>query len=182
MDFDVLEALPPGIIAEGNAEALKTGYISDQSLVDMVGDPSRLAEMVSRCVAFKAEVVNEDLREAGRRAILNYWHTIGHAAETISGLSHGESVSVGMVAAAAIGDARFGTHLVSEHSQRLDALNLPTAVTEVSIEELLPLVMLDKKRTADGVRMVLLRAIGDPIVVVVSEEELILGMRAIGAT
>ncbi len=181
IDFDVLEALPPRIVTEGNAEAVKTGYISDQVLVDMVGDPSQLAEMVTRCVRFKAEVVSGDLREAGRRAILNYGHTIGHAVEVVTGLSHGESVAVGMVAAAAIGDARFGTNFATEHRERLTDLDLPIEASGIKSAELMPLIMLDKKRTADGVRMVLLRGIGDPLVDIVTEDELRLGMTAIGA-
>jgi len=181
INFDTLEALPADILVEGYAEAVKTGYISDQRLVGMVGDPDHLAEVVERCVRFKAEVVAEDLREGGRRATLNYGHTIGHAVEMVTGISHGEAVAVGMVAAAAVSDARFGTELEREHRQRLQHLGLPTDIDGTSSMELLPLIRLDKKRTAEGVRMVLLRGIGDPIVDVVTDEELLLAMRAIGA-
>ncbi len=181
IDFDTLDALPTAILVEGYAEAVKTGYISDQGLVDMVGDPERLAEMVERCVRYKAEVVAEDLRESGRRATLNYGHTIGHAVEMAVGVSHGEAVAVGMVAAAAIADARYGSELESEHRQRLQQLGLPIGVEGTSAEDLLPLVRLDKKRTVEGVRMVLLRGVGNPVVEVVTDEELLLGMQAIGA-
>ena len=182
INLDTLDALPVGILVEGYAEAAKTGYISDQALVDMVGDPGQLAEVVERCVRFKAAVVAEDLRESGRRATLNYGHTIGHAIEMVTGMSHGEAVAVGMVAAAAIADARFGTDLEVEHRQRLQALGLPTAVEGTSWEDLLPLIRLDKKRTSDGVRMVLLRSVGDPVVGVVTDQELLLGMRAVGVS
>lgn len=182
INLNTIDALPADILVEGYAEAIKTGYISDKGLVDMVGDPDQLAEVVERCVRFKAEVVAEDLRESGRRATLNYGHTIGHAIEIVTGMSHGKAVAVGMVAAAAIADARFGTDLEAEHRQRLQNLGLPTSAEGTSWEDLLSLIRLDKKRTADGVRMVLLRSIGDPIVDVVTDQELLLGMRAVGAS
>lgn len=180
INFDTLDNLPYDILVEGYAEAVKTGYISDQGLVDMVGDPARLADVVERCVRYKVEVVTEDLHEDGRRATLNYGHTIGHAIEMETGMSHGEAVAVGMVAAAAIADSRYGTDHEAEHRQRLADLGLPTNVEGVSSDQLLPLIALDKKRTAEGVRMVLLRSIGAPVVGAVTTEELLIGMRAVG--
>ena len=137
------------------------------------------AEMVRRAVAVKAEVVTEDFRESGRRAILNFGHTIGHGIEVVCGLPHGYAVSVGLVAAAAISAHRYG---FEENLVRrlLERLGLPTRAAGADREAVRRLVSRDKKRTAAGLRMVLLRGIGDPVVEQVDDELVDLGLDAIG--
>ncbi len=114
LDVSVLKTLPKAEFTNGMAEVWKYGFIMDAELVEILErehmsvDSAQLRFVISRCVALKAEVVEEDEFETtGRRAILNFGHTIGHALEQITGyreLRHGEAVSVGMVAEAKLGE------------------------------------------------------------------------------
>ncbi len=182
IDVSVLETLPAHLRREGMAEALKVGYLADAELQAMVsrdGLGAPLREVVERAVAVKVAVVGEDEREAGRRAILNYGHTIGHAIERLAGLSHGEAVAVGMVAAAAVGARRTGFDPSNEHRSTLEVVGLPIAVGGLDPEEVLELVGLDKKRTAAGIRMVLLEAYQRPVVEVVDLDDVRAGIAAV---
>ncbi|MEX1044325.1 MAG: 3-dehydroquinate synthase family protein [Acidimicrobiia bacterium] len=182
IDLDLLAQLPESLLREGAAETLKAGLLADPAIVteyERSGLGADLHVVVPRAVAVKADVVNEDLTEQGRRAILNFGHTIGHAVEVLAPMAHGHAVGVGMVAAAVLSHARYGfdhrwlTALIFE-------LGLPVAASGVSLRAALDLVQRDKKRTSDGVRMVLLRSVGDPVVESVTTEELEIAMRAVG--
>lgn len=182
INLDVLSRLPEPLLREGAAEAVKAGFIADTRLVDLFmhhGLAFPMGEVVRRAVAVKAEVVSEDFREAGRRAILNFGHTLGHGLEVVCGLSHGHAVAVGMVAAAAVSADRHG---FDEARVRvpLERLGLPTGIDHTDPEAILQLVQRDKKRTASGLRMVLLRDIGDPVVEYVDEAALRRGLEATG--
>lgn len=182
ISLDVLSRLPEQLLLEGSAEAIKAGFIADPRLVDLFmehGPAFPMAEVVRRAVAVKAEVVSEDFRETGRRAILNFGHTLGHGIEVVCGLSHGHAVAVGMVAAAAVSADRLA---FDETRVRvpLERLGLPTRIDDASPDAILRLVQRDKKRTASGLRMVLLREIGDPVVEYVDEAALRLGLAAVG--
>ncbi|CAN5291948.1 3-dehydroquinate synthase [soil metagenome] len=182
IDLDVLEQLPPSLRLEGIAEALKAGYLGDADLVSLLqqSDPP-LAEVVRRAVAVKVGIVNDDFREGDQRAFLNFGHTIGHAVEILAPMPHGLAVAVGMVAAAAVSAARYGFDsrgLV----ETVFGLGLPVAASGIAPGPALALIRKDKKRTSDGVRMVLLRAIGDPVVEPVSDDLIELGLASIGIT
>ena len=182
ISLDVLAALPEGLLREGSAEVIKAGFIADPRIVEILdthGLSFPMAEVVRRAVTVKAEVVTGDFREAGRRAILNFGHTVGHGIEVVCGLPHGYAVSVGMVAAAAISADRYG---FDENLVRhpLEGLGLPTRAAGAHREVVRRLVSRDKKRTAAGMRMVLLRGIGDPVVEHVDGDLVELGMDAIG--
>ena len=110
-DLAVLESLPSAEYVSGLAEVIKAGFIADPAILDLVeADPGgavvphgrHARELVERAVRMKAEVVTADLREAGRREILNYGHTLGHAIERVERyqIRHGEAVAIGMVYAA----------------------------------------------------------------------------------
>ena len=182
IDLDVMEAVPASLRLEGIAEALKAGLISDPSLVELFEKhqaSAPLEEVVTRSVKVKADVVAADFREGGRRAILNFGHTIGHGVEMAAGMPHGMAVAVGMVAAGAVSAARYGF----PNQWLIDvifSLGLPVSAFGVSRQSILGFVANDKKRTAEGIRMVLLRAVGEPVVDFVSDEELDLAMSAIG--
>lgn len=182
IDLNVLDRLPLELRVEGTAEALKAGLVGDPALVELyerLGAAAPLDEVVPRAVAVKADVVSGDFREDGRRAILNFGHTVGHAVEIIGVMPHGHAVAVGMVAAGMVSSARYGF----PHQWLKDlilALRLPVSAAGISREAVFELINRDKKRVADGVRMVLLRAIGDPVVEMVSRDELELGLGAIG--
>ncbi len=102
VDLDVLDLLPAELRRQGSAEALKAGLVGDPALVDLYerwGPDAPLDDVVNRAIAVKVAVVSADPTERGRRAWLNYGHTVGHAIEVVGSLSHGDAVAVGMVAA-----------------------------------------------------------------------------------
>lgn len=182
VDLELLGRLPAPLVREGAAEVLKAGLLADRAIVDAYasnGIRADLGEVVPRAIAVKAEIVRSDPRESDRRALLNLGHTIGHAIEILAPMPHGHAVSVGMVAAGTISSVRYGFD-VTWLTELLFGLGLPVAAAGVSLGAAAELVERDKKRTRDGVRMVLLRGVGDPVVEVVTTEELEYGMRAVG--
>jgi 3-dehydroquinate synthetase len=136
--------------------------------------------VVPRAIAVKASIVGEDFRESGRRALLNFGHTIGHAVEILAPLPHGLAVSVGMVAAGVVSNRRYGFD-VGWLTDLLFSTGLPVAAAGVSRSAALDLIARDKKRTSDGVRMILLRSISDPVIDVVSSDEVQAALDAVGA-
>ncbi len=184
ISLGVLDALPTEAVREGAAEAIKAGFIADPTIVtlyDKHGLDAPSAEVVRRAVAVKAAVVSEDFREQGRRALLNFGHTIGHGIEIHLGMPHGHAVAVGMVAAAAVSAARYGFD--AERVQApLERLGLPTSAPTADATAVREFVSRDKKRTSDGLRMVLLRDIGDPVLEHVRDEEIDLGLAAVGVS
>lgn len=182
VDVEELRRLPGSLIREGTAETLKAGLLGDPEIVEQYtrhGLDADLAVVVPRAIAVKAAVVSDDFREGGRRAILNFGHTVGHAVELLAPMAHGHAVSVGMVAAGVLSHARYGF----DHgwlTSLLFELGLPVAAAGVSLQTAMELVERDKKRSADGVRMVLLRAVGSPEIVVVDHGELEVAMRTVG--
>lgn len=183
VDLDVLDALPGPLRTEGLAEILKAGLVADPLIVDALaagGADTPLDAVVAPAIAVKAAVVSEDFRESGRRAILNFGHTIGHGIEGVTGMPHGHAVGVGMVAAAAVSAVRYGVD-ARWITDLVFSLGLPVAAAGVSRRAVLDLVSRDKKRDRSGVRMVLLRAIGDPVVEPVGDDELGLALEAVGA-
>lgn len=167
IDLDVLSSLGEELRRDGLAEALKAGAIGDPGLFDLIAEHGLsvdLDEAVPRAVAVKQAVVDEDLTESGRRAILNFGHTVGHAVETVAGWSHGRSVAVGMVAAASASRAREGFASEARLVAAVRNLGLPMSAAGVDRGAVLDQIGMDKKRDAAGVRMVLLAAVGHPIV------------------
>jgi 3-dehydroquinate synthase len=114
-DVGFLETLPARERIAGLAEVVKCGFIADAGLLDLLEQSGRdltvaqHQEVITRAVRVKADVVASDETESGRRAILNFGHTVGHALEAASGygLLHGEAVALGMVAALDLGRWRW---------------------------------------------------------------------------
>jgi 3-dehydroquinate synthase len=183
IDIAQLERLPSYLIREGMAEAYKAGLIGDSVLADLMGRHgmrSPLDEVVTRAVSVKAKIVGDDETEKGVRAYLNFGHTVGHAIEYASALSHGESVSLGMVAAVAISEKRFGFDASNTVLGTLEELGLPTSISGLDLARVLDLLGHDKKRDAEGLRMVLLEAIEKPSLTHVEADDVRLGLSAIG--
>ncbi|MGD2102022.1 MAG: 3-dehydroquinate synthase [Acidimicrobiia bacterium] len=183
IDLDLLALLPSFLAREGMAEAYKTGLIGDPELAAMIGEKgmrTSLREVVERSVAVKARVVGQDEREEGIRAHLNFGHTIGHGVEYASSLSHGDSVGLGMVAAAHISERLVGFRRAGEVTNTVEKLELPTEATGIDSARVMDLIGRDKKRDAEGIRMVLLSDIGEPVVAHVEHEDLRAGLAAIG--
>lgn len=183
VDVGTLEDLPTSLRREGLAEALKTGLVGDRDLFELLereGEAASLEEVVTRAAAVKVRVVGEDERETGLRAILNFGHTIGHAVEYASPFSHGESVAVGMVAACRISEERLRFQALERVMAAVHSLGLPTRVEGLERARVEDLLRHDKKRDAGGIRMILLRALGDPVIEHVDGEEISLGLDVIG--
>ncbi|WP_419919632.1 3-dehydroquinate synthase family protein [Candidatus Poriferisocius sp.] len=147
-DTEVLDTLPPEEMRSGLGEMAKYHFITDTDL-----DSLALPERVARCVAIKAAVVAADERESGRRAVLNYGHTLAHALEAQGGydLRHGEAVAVGLIYAAELAHrcGRIDAYRVAEHRRVVGGYNLPTGLpAEADPDALVRLFSRDKKAVA----------------------------------
>ena len=181
IDPILLKTLPPREFRAGIAEVIKYGIIWDEDLFTKLEHCDRLDSlehisnellemMITRSCQAKAQVVGQDEKEAGIRAILNYGHTIGHAVESLTHYKqfvHGEAVAIGMVAAGKIA-VEMGLW-TKEEAKRQDALitkaGLPTDVpTELAIDDILESIKSDKKVKAGKVRFILPMAIGKVII------------------
>ena len=144
-DTEALDSLPPEEMRSGLGEMAKYHFIADAGL-----DSLPLVERIARCVAIKAEVVADDERESGRRAVLNYGHTLAHALEAHGGydLRHGEAVAVGLVYAAELAHraGRIDAHRVEEHHRVVSDYGLPTSLpADTDAAGLVELFSRDKK-------------------------------------
>lgn len=153
-DTEVLATLPPREYRNGLGEMAKYAFLGVDDLADLPLD-----EAVAACVRCKAEVVGTDEREAGRRAILNYGHTLGHALETAGryDLRHGEAVAIGLVYAAELARrlGRIDTARVDQHRRVVAGYDLPLTVPPgLDPDELVALFARDKK-AVDGITFVL---------------------------
>lgn len=183
IDIDLLEQLPLFLRREGMAEVLKAGLIGDPHLCRLVerdGARADLTEVVTRAVRVKAQIVTEDEREHGPRAHLNLGHTLGHAIELASALSHGESVALGLIAAAHISQKRCGFEELERVATAVESIGLPTVIQGVEVAQIMDLLNYDKKRDARGIRMVLLKRIGEPVMEHVEPADIEVGLAAVG--
>jgi 3-dehydroquinate synthase len=173
-DMRTLETLPERELRSGLAEVIKHGLIRDAAFFGWIEahldrlltrDPEALEHAVLRSIAIKAEIVGQDERERGSRALLNFGHTFGHAIETGLGYGawlHGEAVAAGMVMAA---DLSRQLGLLSEaDSARIRSLfaraGLPTSARGITSERMQQLMRLDKKAKGGRVHFVLLERLG----------------------
>ena len=170
IDTDVLNTLPDREYRAGMAEVVKYGFIMDEPFLDYIEgqlteignrDPGTLRTIVARCCQLKAEVVRDDEREvSGRRAILNYGHTFGHALEAVleyESLLHGEAVAIGMMCAARLAAnlGRIPDQLVDRHAKLLAGIGLPTRVPVANEDALIDRMRHDKKTEYGQLRFVL---------------------------
>ncbi|MEO8538852.1 MAG: 3-dehydroquinate synthase [bacterium] len=171
----VLRSLPERHLRNGWAELIKHGLILDEELftdlehASLEGPPLMSAELIARSVSIKAEVVSDDEREAGRRTLLNYGHTVGHAIEAVTGYSsylHGEAVSIGMRVAGMISHelGLLGADELARQQALLRRFGLPEAAPGLSAEAVIEATLLDKKVRDGSVRWVLLEGIGNAVV------------------
>jgi 5-deoxy-5-amino-3-dehydroquinate synthase len=159
-DTGVLATLPEREVRNGFGELAKYRFLGldDNHAATSIDDPA-LAQTVAACVAIKAAVVADDEREAGRRALLNYGHTLGHALEVAGrfDLRHGEAVAIGIVYASRLACAlgRIGPERVGQHERIIAGYGLPTTLPDgVDIAELVAIMGRDKK-AVDGLTFVL---------------------------
>jgi 3-dehydroquinate synthase len=173
-DLATLATLPPRELRAGLAEVIKYAPIADPALLDwleqhvdalLAGDAEALAFAVQRSCEIKADVVGSDEREGGRRAILNFGHTFGHAIEAGLGYGqwlHGEAVACGMVIAATLSaDLGLITPAFAERVARLvQRAGLPVDAPDLGPDRWFELMAVDKKAEAGDTRYVLIDAPG----------------------
>jgi 3-dehydroquinate synthase len=194
-DPRLLDTLPKRELRAGLYEVVKYGVIASRTLFDRLvtdfprvfaRDPDVLAEIVAASCRIKADVVSADERESGRRRVLNFGHTAGHALEAVTRyrrFRHGEAVAYGMLVAAHIGAAR-GLLDSDDHTALTDLIErmgqLPS-VTDLPVTDVLTAMRRDKKMVAGRLHVVLPNGIGDTVIVDdVTEKDMRRALRAIG--
>ncbi|MDH3947576.1 MAG: 3-dehydroquinate synthase [Gammaproteobacteria bacterium] len=188
IDTDTLDTLEDRQLSAGLAEIIKYGLIRDLDFVAWLEDhmakllarePTEIAQAIEISCRSKAEVVAEDERERGVRALLNLGHTFGHAIETGAGYGnwlHGEAVGTGMLMAA---DLSMRQGWISEQDvQRVENLvdkaRLPTrAPAHMDYDAFMNIMAVDKKVRAGKINLVLFRALGDAFVTSEFDPELL---------
>lgn len=174
MSMEVFDSLPDKQFANGMAEEIKHGLIKNADYYQYMKEnqsqiikklPEQMIELLNIGCNIKRVVVENDPKEKGERALLNFGHTIGHAIEKLSGFSlyHGECVSLGMVAAAYLSFKK--GHISQEElhdiEHTLEAYHLPIRVSGYSCDEVLAATKSDKKMIGGKIKFTLLRSIGD---------------------
>ncbi|MCI8624405.1 MAG: 3-dehydroquinate synthase [Provencibacterium sp.] len=168
-DPRTLDTLSDKDFADGAAEAIKYAAIFDRPLLDLLADGrarERLDTVIARCIQWKREVVEEDERDTGRRQLLNFGHTLGHAIEKLShfSVSHGQGVAVGMVELTrrteALGLTEPGCAEIL--AKALAAYRLPTRY-EGGLGELCPAILGDKKRKGGRITFITLQTLGHAV-------------------
>jgi len=173
-DMRLLETLPEREISCGLAEIVKHALIGDRDLYRYLDkhfrqaldlDPDVIEKLVYDSIAIKSSLVSRDEKEKGERRKLNFGHTFGHAIEKITGVSHGEAVSAGMVFASELSKRR--AYLQAEDVTRIETLlkklKLPVRL-RIDRERVLDALRKDKKREGDSMNFVLLETIGQAFV------------------
>ena len=165
-DTSCLNTLPPDVVADGAAEAIKTGVLCDESLFALFEDGALTAapeEVIARCVAFKAGVVERDEKEQGERKLLNLGHTVGHAIEKCSDFTipHGHAVAAGLAVIARAAEKLGWTDgpVAGRIATCLEKNRLPVR-TGFEARALALAALSDKKRAGDSITIVVPRAIG----------------------
>lgn len=177
-DINLLSTLPNREFISGFAEIIKHGLIADKNYFNFVTskkprdfDNQELTTIVLNSISIKTSIVNQDEKESGLRKILNFGHTIGHAVESLSletktPLSHGEAISIGILAEAKI------SHLINllsvEDLQRIEQAlvnaDLPIAIPILEVDRILQKIKLDKKNEKGRVNFTLLEGIGKAVI------------------
>ncbi len=180
-DTNSLSTLPDMFFIDGMAEVIKYGMIKSPKVFDMTerlncdDKDFTIIDLIKECVSIKAQVVENDEREAGERMLLNFGHTLGHAIEkyhNFSGITHGAAVAIGMSIFTHIAESK--GMCVTGTADKLDAVlklhRLPTT-TEAPMDLLFKYSLGDKKRNSKGIDIVICSDIGKSSVIRMSVEE-----------
>jgi 3-dehydroquinate synthase len=173
IDPTVLHTLPDAELSNGLAEAVKHGAIADASYLEWITESTTsiferrmhtLESLIRRSIEIKTAYVAEDLREAGKRAALNFGHTIAHALERASGyaIQHGHAVGLGMLIEAEVGNVLGVTnpHSTQDIYKALQRVRLPHEIVFTDVAPLVAATRADKKARSGAVRYVLLEQTG----------------------
>lgn len=178
-DTDTLLTLPRREYRSGCGEMAKYHFLGAG---DLAGLP--IEERVARCVAIKADVVASDEREGGRRAVLNYGHTLAHALETAGcyDLRHGEAVGVGLAFAARLARrlGRIEDHRVAHHDSVVSGYDLPIRLPPGADAATLVDLMRRDKKAVDGLTFVLDGPRGVEVVAGVAAEDVMATLAELG--
>ena len=185
-EIGTLRTLPEHELLTGMGEVVKCGFIADPEILDLIeanpdavrdSQSAVMRELIERSVRVKAEVVSEDLRESGRREILNYGHTLAHAIERNERYQwrHGAAVSVGMVYAAelALAPGHADEELVTRTRRILESLGLPTSYKADAWPQLLEAMRRDKKARGNLLRFIILDGLARPRVYEVPDDSIL---------
>ncbi|MYM95289.1 bifunctional shikimate kinase/3-dehydroquinate synthase AroKB [Duganella vulcania] len=191
-DTATLETLPARELSAGLAEVIKHGAIIDAAFFDwieanigklMARDKGALAYAIARSCEIKADVVRQDEREGGLRAILNFGHTFGHAIENGLGYGewlHGEAVGCGMVMAADLSH-RMGlvdAATVARMRALVAAAGLPVKAPDLGVARWLELMEVDKKNEGGAIKFILIKPLGAPSITNAPQELLLATLAA----
>lgn len=171
-DLSTLATLPEREWTSGLAEVVKHALIADVALFEflethtpavLAREADAVAEMVPRAARVKAEIVSQDEREQGRRAILNFGHTFGHAIEREAGygrFTHGEAVALGMKAALHLSHALHPDFPLARARALVEQIPIPAGYADLDRRALTEALQFDKKIEAGTLRFVVLRRLG----------------------
>lgn len=178
INIATLQTLPPREFNAGIGEAIKYAginqpefyhWLHDNRLAIKQQDQDAMQHLIAECCRFKAEIVRDDEKEQGVRALLNLGHTFGHAIENVSDYHylHGEAVAMGLVMAADLSvrldHAQSG--LKEQFIELIEAFELPYVLpNEYTTEQLLQAMRLDKKVQSGQHRLILMRGMGEAFV------------------
>ena len=194
-DIGTLNTLPPEELSAGLAEVIKHGAIIDADFFDWIEanigklrekDEQALAYAIQRSCEIKADVVRQDEREGGLRAILNFGHTFGHAIEAGLGYGewlHGEAVGCGMVMAADLSH-RLGYISETEKARITElvrAAGLPVVAPALPVERWIELMQVDKKNEGGQIKFILLQPLGKAIITTAPDDALRATLKACSA-
>lgn len=171
-DYSLLKTLPREEWVNGFAEVIKHAAIRDAALFRELEknkpatyqkDKAALARLIRRNVVIKSAIVEKDEFERDERRLLNFGHTLGHAIENLYELSHGQAVSIGMVAACMISEEVLGFRETDRVIAVLKRYGLPT-LAEFDPKEVLNVLRRDKKRVKETMNYILLKKLGEGVV------------------
>jgi 3-dehydroquinate synthase len=185
-DLGTLETLPRADYVSGLAEVIKSGFIADPEILGLIeADPDgatvpygrHARELIERAIKVKAAVVSDDPTEKGRREVLNYGHTLGHAIERVEGyrFRHGEAVAIGLVYVAELARlaGRLDERTCALHRSVLTSVGLPTGYASDVWPSLREAMGVDKKSRGARLRLVVLDGLARPAILDDPPEELL---------
>lgn len=175
----VLDTLSPHFFSDGMGEVIKYGCIKSSSLFERLEKENSvdfIEDIIYECLDIKRVIVENDEKEHGERALLNFGHTCGHAIEKLwsfENVSHGEAVGIGMVMIAEAGEKNGITEKGTKDRiiRVLEKNNLKISDTH-SVQEIVGAMSVDKKRTGNGIKLVMVKKIGESFVMPVTNAEL----------
>lgn len=178
IDPNVLDTLAPHFFSDGMGEVIKYGCIKSKSLFEKIEKENArdiIDDVIYECADIKRGVVERDEKEAGERALLNFGHTCGHSIEKLSNfscVSHGEAVGIGMVMISKAGEKAGVTEkgTADKIAVLLKKYGLKTE-TDLPVSEIVRNMAFDKKRTSGGIKLIMLRSIGNSFIEPMSMED-----------